>query len=441
MRKLNNHVARHNTKNKCNNKSNNKSNKHKYYNNITKKNITKKYMIGGASGSNISAIRNVGIPGPTLKTLIESKDVTHVIIQYRGIKFKCKLGGNMCIIGSIKPSGCIEVYYNFIYNCANINSFFYSKSKVECIGLNKAINNTNFINNVNINNKTTRQKKLHKLFLTLIDIININLKIKMCGVEDAASIMIGQNSIRLLYKHMERGYGFYNEFGYLYIPDGYEDWRTSLDLYNNIEIDKRVTYANECLEYLNMFSTQDITKVTDIYKTSVNNNSLLKFLSIYNNTENMSNIRDEYSKFNKEKPKSLLQNLLDSEEYKKSKTFREYITLVIKSLQQLQQDKSQTISLLHIKDIILKFFMDTNIQKLDYIKYYKYDDDNIFTTELNTKHDKQANNKANNKEIKYTLPYKFVLQEHEKQTITITKKISEENIGDNIIFDITIVPH
>ena len=30
-------------------------------------------MIGGASGSNISAIRNVGIPGPTLKTLIEVK--------------------------------------------------------------------------------------------------------------------------------------------------------------------------------------------------------------------------------------------------------------------------------------------------------------------------------------------------------------------------------
>ena len=440
MRKLNNHVARHNTKNKCNNKSNNKSNKHKYYNNITKKNITKKYMIGGASGSNISAIRNVGIPGPTLKTLIESKDVTHVIIQYRGIKFKCKLGGNMCIIGSIKPSGCIEVYYNFIYNCANINSFFYSKSKVECIGLNKAINNTNFINNVNINNKTTRQKKLNKLFLTLIDIININLKIKMCGVEDAASIMIGQNSIRLLYKHMERGYGFYNEFGYLYIPDGYEDWRTSLVLYNNIEIDKRVTYANEFLEYLNTFSTQNITKVTEIYTTSVNNNSLLETLSIYN-TDNMSKIRDEYPKNDNEKSKYLLQSLLDSKEYKESKTFREYITLVIKSLQKLQQDKSQTISLLHIKDIILKFFMDKNIQKLDYIKYYKYDDDNIFTTELNTKHDKQANNKANNKEIKYTLPYKFVLQEHEKQTITITKKISEENIGDNIIFDITIVPH
>ena len=41
MRKLNNHVARHNTKNKCNNKSNNKSNKHKYYNNITKKILLK----------------------------------------------------------------------------------------------------------------------------------------------------------------------------------------------------------------------------------------------------------------------------------------------------------------------------------------------------------------------------------------------------------------
>ena len=65
MRKLNNRVARHNTKNKCNNKCNNKSNKHKYYNNITKKNITKKYMIGGAYGS------NVGIPGPKLHIIIK----------------------------------------------------------------------------------------------------------------------------------------------------------------------------------------------------------------------------------------------------------------------------------------------------------------------------------------------------------------------------------
>ena len=389
-------------------------------------------MIGGANGS------NVGIPGPTLKTLIEGKDVTHVIIQYRGIKFKCKLGGNICIIGSIKPNGCIVLYYNFVYNCANISSFFYYKSKVDCIGPAKAINNTNFINN---NNKTTtRQKKLHKLFLTLIDIININLKIKMCGVGDAAFIMIGQNSISLLYKHMERGYGFYNEFGYLYIPVGYEESEFSSNLYNNIEIDKRVTYANECLEYLNTFSTQNITKVTDIYKTSVNNNSLSENLSIYN-TDNMSIIRDMYQKTDKKE--SLLQSLLDSEEYIKSKTFREYITLIIKKL---QEGIPQTISLLHIQDIILKCFMDPhfNIQKLDYIKYYKYDDKNkIFTTELNTKIDKQANqaNQANNKEIKYTLPYKFVLQEHEQQTITITKNTSEENKDDNIIFDITIVPH
>ena len=83
MRKLNSCCisrARHNTKSKCNN-------------NITKKYITNKYMIGGSS--------NLAMPIPTLETLIRNTTQTDAIIQYRGVKFKCLLGKNNFTIGSI----------------------------------------------------------------------------------------------------------------------------------------------------------------------------------------------------------------------------------------------------------------------------------------------------------------------------------------------------
>ena len=399
MRKLNSRVSRHNTKNKYNNKcNNNNSNKHKYYNNITKK-----YMIGG-SMHNPNVTKNnisiVGIQEPTLETLIKGKHVTHTIIQYRGIKFQCDLGENKFIIGDTIDGGCINVSYDFIKKYAYLDTFFYSKKKIECIGVSKAINNTNFKNNVN--NNTKKPKKINKLLLTLIDIININLQFVCCKVSDMAVIEINEQIISLLYKHIERGYGFYNEFGYLYIPsvkivDIKNDKNDKID--KIAKIDKYVIYANTCLEYLNTSFTQDKTEFETLY------------------------VKDKLSK--------IYYKLRFSEVYKTSKTLRETITLIIKNL---NTDISLSIILIDINKIILEYFKKQEIKINEYKKYYKYDKDKIFTTELNTTYD----NKGNNTETKYTLPYKFVLQEHKKPNINITKNTPEENKSDNIIFNITI---
>ncbi len=116
MQKLNSRISKdrhtNTTKSKCSN-------------NITKKYITKKYMIGGSS--------NLAMPIPTLKTLITNTTQTEATIQYLGVKFKCLLGANNFIIGSIGSIGsinCIKISYNFEYKYADLASFFIIKQSM-----------------------------------------------------------------------------------------------------------------------------------------------------------------------------------------------------------------------------------------------------------------------------------------------------------------------
>ena len=384
MRKLNSCCisrARHNTKSKCNN-------------NITKKYITNKYMIGGSS--------NLAMPIPTLETLIRNTTQTDAIIQYRGVKFKCLLGKEKFTIGSIGSPRCIIVNYDFTNSKAYIESFFFNKEKHECIGVSKEINNTYFTTNDKNNKKNT--KRINRLCLTLIDIININLRIISCDLMDSAEITIAKEYvISLSYKHIERGYGFYNEFGYLYIPcdptDPSEPYITYAKYtYSDITINKNVAYANKCLKYLNTFFTQDKAEFekSDFYD---------KYIS---------NFRD----------------LLTYEEYILSTTMRNTMILIIKNL---NKGINRDSILLSIQIMIGYCFIEECIVSGIYAKFYKYYNNKIFTTELDTKYVNQSNNNhQGNNNTTYTLPYKFVLQEHKQQIITITR-----NTTDNL-YQITI---
>ena len=54
--------------------------------------------------------------------------------------------------------------------------------------------------------------------MELIDTININAEMKYCKLRDGSQIKDTKcNTIEMNYlKHIEKGYGFYNDFGYLY---------------------------------------------------------------------------------------------------------------------------------------------------------------------------------------------------------------------------------
>ena len=244
-------------KNKCVKKQKlSKKNKNKNKN----KHKTNKFLYKIHGGSNISATttlntqKNNATP-LTLQTLIQNPKVASVIIMFNGLKIKCNIGNNKF---STRDEDCIAVSYDFKKKVSKSEGFFFSKPKTYCIGSN---------NNYNINNKEykklhkeqnikdTYNKSLNKLLLTLIDIINIDLQMTHCVVTDASFITcINEIKISLDIKHYARGYGFYNEFGYIYFNNVNTDTLTDT-------LEKKINYANIILKSIHVLSHKTISEL------------------------------------------------------------------------------------------------------------------------------------------------------------------------------------
>jgi hypothetical protein len=208
------------------------SKKYKTY----KRKYNKRYL-NTLKGGAAAAASKISIPSIT--ELIYNSNTVNVIINYNNVVLKCVIGKNNISIGNgnLKES-CIIINYFNEENYCMLESFFYKKPKNTCIGKEpiKSINNTIFKQHITSEGIVPEDynKQLNETLFNLIDIININANIKYCRLVDASTLFVKKCSdIPINYlKHIERGYGFYNEFGYIYtdsdipkaIPDVvYED--------------------------------------------------------------------------------------------------------------------------------------------------------------------------------------------------------------------------
>lgn len=336
-------------------KKNKNTHKHKYN---THKFL---YKIRGGSGKNVASSNNVSLK--TLRELIQSKTPRRAIIIFNDLKIQCKIGAKKLLISYINGDTgndyiCIIIIYDFDTNVADIGNFFYDQPKTICIGLDKAINNTAYKKSHNI--QKTYNKDLNKLLLKLIDVININLQMKSCKVFDESEITCNNIKISLSIKHYERGYGFYNEFGYLYI--------NNQNAYDS-DASENIKYANTVLQTLYDISHTTMTQLEINIKKediSVDNNlytSLENLLSLYkkikihdvgNNVKTLRQVMREILQFMCDPTNIEIINTLTIDEKK-------YIQSFVSNMFQFQK----------------------NILKL-YYKFYIYNEKQIFSSELNT---------------------------------------------------------
>jgi hypothetical protein len=238
------------------------------------KNIIKtiKKQIGGAAA--VAPVINHQIH--SFKEFIAKDSITAVLIKFKGIKFYCNLGENKLLIGN---PPCIELIYNFDILKCHIESFFYSSDKLSC-EKDKFINTTNFKDMSN-NGINTPNKKFNKTVLELIDIININMGILVCTLDDTSFIKSTKCVIISIskLKHIERGYGFYNEFGFIYIGD-------SKILYEKLPDDS----YDALIEYSNTFLSKNIPEIQQtLFVHFKNENAFLR--------QNPGNINSIISKY------------------------------------------------------------------------------------------------------------------------------------------------
>ena len=239
-----------------------KSKKYNKYNNTiynNKNSNTINHMIGGSTDE-VYSTEGI-LTKQTLISLLNNTDNEHTcIIKYKGITIYCVVGSNMLKLGGTKNDSnthtikaCIILSYVFSDNTitAKLESFFYHSEKNECLisktksndQNNKRINNNEFYKQYT-NKNTSYEKTLNILLLDLIDEINILLGVKTCVVDDASSVECkdSTNKLSLKSKHITRGYGFYNEFGYLYKHE------------KNVLIGERIIFANKILSIIKQFS-------------------------------------------------------------------------------------------------------------------------------------------------------------------------------------------
>ena len=250
-------------KNKCVKKQKlSKKNKNK------NKNKTNKflYKIHGGSNTNATASHTP----PKLNTtplrlidLIQNAKLTRVIIMFNGLKIKCIIGDNEIEFNKGKKwIACITLKYDFAHTNAELSNFFYSKNKSDCISKDSNINNTEYKKLHNTLEKKDEYKKdLNKLLLTLTDIINIHLQMTHCVVMDAAFITCNKFNISLDIKHYARGYGFYNEFGYIYINKNKDKNVNTTDT-----LEKKIIYANKILDLIHDLSHKTLIELEDNIK-------------------------------------------------------------------------------------------------------------------------------------------------------------------------------
>ena len=161
---------------------------------------------------------------PSIIGLINNDNIVNVIINYNNLVLKCRFGkcrfGKKHVFIGEHPHNCIHIIYKDTFS--DLDSFFFNVLKTDCIGKNKTINNSKYRTQFESKSGILQEdynKQLHETLFNLIDIININANMQFCVLSDLSIKTTTQcDEIQLcLLKPIEKGYGFYNEFGYIYI--------------------------------------------------------------------------------------------------------------------------------------------------------------------------------------------------------------------------------
>ncbi len=382
-------------------------------------NIIKNSTMNGGSVpplANTQLLNTEIILTPTLKSLITKDTETHAIILYNGIKLTCKLGKNNFKVGTksahnplfaqhvsdIMFDYCIRVQYsknknNFV---AILEEFFYSKTKESCIGKDKIINNTTFKNSTFKNatfktEKNTQQqlnqkynKKFNMLLLTLIDIFNVDLNVSACSVNDGAIIRCALNNIiiPLSLKQYERGYGFYNEFGYMYIAS---DNIVNV-VYNDDVVKEKITFANYCLDIINSQAlSYEHHLYTEIHPTQ----------TPFKNTDYIVGLLNTQKDSLRTYIKNFMNYICNIDKDNKD--------TIDKTIDNLNKVNTYLRTLFEANDTLFEENDTIAFEYTSFIKYYTYKTgtDKVFSTELN----------------KTLTPHTFELKPFVKPTITINK--------------------
>ena len=231
----------------------------------------------------------------TLKDIITNKDYyTHIYIYFKNIIIKCSMGKNIFVVGNIiKNKVGILIKYNTNHAFCTLESFFFTKTKAECKE-NSNINNSKFSNNLK-NNKgnipNDYNKKFNEILMELIDIINTNMDMQTCKLRDGSFIQgtrCGDISLNIL-KHFERGYGFYNEFGYIYKEKITESNKILININKTMHF-KINSNTNINIDYITSHLTsmgleyKPITqRVIDIFNEIVTTNAGITYSQFVNN--------------------------------------------------------------------------------------------------------------------------------------------------------------
>ena len=182
----------------------------------------------------------------SFRELITSKSPVNAIINLKNIRLKCVIGADKLIVGNTDDV-CIEIKYTPKHNFCTLEGFFYKVNKAICKSK-SFLNNSRFIDNTKVNGRipSDYNKKFNETMMELFDIININAGMEFCKLRDGSQLngtKCGDIKMTIL-KHFERGYGFYNEFGFMYKD----------------KIDK----SNDFLKFINIEKRKpiDITNIT-----------------------------------------------------------------------------------------------------------------------------------------------------------------------------------
>lgn len=241
-------------KNKNNNKNKNKRLTIKHINTRT----SKKYILKGGMPFTDSGLNTSSNTAdlPSIRDLIYASSMIQIFIYFDGIKLECFFGKKQLIIGNYSTQ-CITVEY-VDNNLCELSSFFMINSKTKCISKLNPIDNSTFketkINKIIGKLPEDYNKQLNEKLLKLIDIINAHIGIHYCTLSDKSSLLkvpkCGNLNLYVL-KQFERGYGTYNEFGYLYIPIN-DETLESVDL---------IKYSDHFLKVLVALSNQTLVNL------------------------------------------------------------------------------------------------------------------------------------------------------------------------------------
>ena len=386
--------------------------KHHKRNKNKKRSIKKlsiKYMRGGSGASGASgAIIHI----PTLLKLIHSKANTMCEIHYDDVKIICLLGNNNVKLGydNIKKRGCIVIYYyknkedEKIYYNAKLDSFFFGMPKQKCLySKNINSNSLRLINNSIVYEEQKRKKKsdieynkiINTHLLELVDTINILLGVIYCTLYDASTVDCNADfGISMILKNITRGYGFYNEFGYLYIEK---------TIVLNVDVDKSDIYT-----LLDLVFANKILEI--IYKLSLT-------IYIYKDKDKNKNTDDDDGLIDE------IFNHLKHQEYLTYKDIGIYIEHKCRDANTDIDVKNVVTSISKMLDTFIntinKMFIKNNILSMLTKRYEYLIDDTVSKSEL-------IKEKNPVQDPPQKTPYHFAMVKYTKPTITITSLQEEQ---------------